>query len=175
MKRVVLMASVLWSALAMQPLRAEEAAPAEAAAPVDAVAAEAAAPVDASVAEPAPAASVYQVPRLVITWDCGDCEHNDKVIPLIEQAYAAEAEKNSFSLSETEVAEAAITDIRQRPPGARVMFGIMAGKDRLTMRIRYQGQEVSVSDTSANAIQGMNNLSADVGKRAYAEMAARAH
>lgn len=125
----------------------------------------------ATLAEPAQARAT--VPRLNITWDCGDCEHNDKVVPLIEQAYAAEAEKNSLTVSETDVAEAAIVDIRQRPPGVRVMFGVMAGKDRLGLRIRYLGQEYTVSDTSANAIMGLNHLSESVGKRAYAELSAK--
>jgi hypothetical protein len=116
------------------------------------------------------AAELPTVPKLNITWDCGDCEHNDKVVPLIEQAYAAEAKKNSFAVSETDIAEVAITDIRQRPPGVRVMFGFMAGKDRLGLRIRYLGQEHTVSDTSANAVMGLNHLSESVGKRTYAEL-----
>lgn len=126
-----------------------------------------------SVIVPTPARSLPTVPKLNITWDCGDCEHNDKVIPLIEQAYAAEAAKHSFSLSETDIADVAITDIRQRPPGVRVLFGFMAGKDRLGLRIRYLGQEHMVSDTSANAIMGLNHLSESVGKSTYAELSAK--
>lgn len=125
---------------------------------------------NASAAAPEPAQAWPTVPKLNITWDCGDCERNDKVVPLIERAYAAEARKNSLAVSETDVAEVAITDIRQRPPGVRVMFGFMAGKDRLGLRIRYLRQEYAVSDTSANAIMGLNYLSESVGKRAYAEL-----
>ena len=55
------------------------------------------------------------VPKLDITWDCGDCEHNHKVVPLIQQAYAEETQGNSFAISRTDVAEVAITDIRQAP------------------------------------------------------------
>lgn len=127
--------------------------------------------------EPAPAAPVDMapapsktVPKLAIAWDCGECVHNDKVIPLIEAAYAAEAAKNGAAVSETETAEAAITDIRQRPPGVRVMFGIMSGKDRLGLRIRHAGKEYAVSETSANAVMGLNHLSESVGKKAYAEL-----
>ena len=65
---------------------------------------------DAAVAEApsVPPDSVLILPKLNITWDCGDCEHNDKVPPLIEQAYIAEAKKHSFAISETEIAEVSI-------------------------------------------------------------------
>lgn len=124
--------------------------------------------------KPVQVAASATVPKLNIVWGCPDCEHNDKVPPLIEQAYAEEAKKHSFAVSETDTAEAVITDIRQRPPGVRVMFGIMAGRDRLALRIRYQGKEVDVSDKSSNAIQGLNSLSASVGRQAYAELAGKA-
>src|SRR5262245_37740120 len=46
-------------------------------------------------AAPAPAASAplgaKQVPRLVVRWSCGECTHNEKVPPLIEEAYVATA------------------------------------------------------------------------------------
>lgn len=125
------------------------------------------------VASAAPATVLSTVPKLRIAWECGECVHNDKVVALIEQAYAEEARKNAFAVSETDVAEVAIIDIRQRPPGARVMLGIMAGKDRLGLRINYLGQEYKVSDYSANAILGLNHLSASVGKQAYAQLAAK--
>src|SRR5688572_2881591 len=121
----------------------------------------------------APAVVLPTVPKLKIAWDCGECKHNDKVVALIEEAYAEEARKNAFAVSETDVAEVAIIDIRQRPPGARVMLGIMAGKDRLGLRINYLGQEYKVSDYSANAVLGLNHLSASVGKQAYAQLAAK--
>lgn len=123
-------------------------------------------------ASPAAASAQATVPKLHIVWDCGECEHNDKVPPLIEQAYVEEARKHSATVSETEVAEAAITDIRQRPPGVRVMFGVMAGRDRLALRIRYRDQDHEVKDTSSNIIQGLNSLSASVGRKAYAQLSA---
>lgn len=114
----------------------------------------------------APAAA-GTVPGLAITWDCGTCEHNDKVPGLIEAGYAEAAQKHGMTVSTTDVAEVAITDIRQRPPGVRVMFGIMAGKDRLAVRVRYNGQEYTAGDTSANAVMGLNYLSGSVGKRMF--------
>lgn len=125
-----------------------------------------------SAPEPAAASTATTVPRLDIVWDCGKCKHNDKVIPLIEQAYAAAAAKNARTLSETETAEVAIIDMRQRPPGVRVAFGFMAGKDRLGVRIRYRGNEYAVSASSANAIAGQNHLSKSVGQRTYAKLTA---
>lgn len=120
---------------------------------------------------PAPAKPGAPLPKLHIVWDCGECEHNDKVPPLIEEAYAAEAQKHSAQVSDESSAEVAIVDIRQRPPGVRVMFGIMAGRDRLKLRIRYQGHEYEANETSSNIIQGLNSLSASVGRQAYQQLA----
>jgi hypothetical protein len=159
-KKDVLSFAFLFALAATQPVLAQGAI-------------EPAATSDTSAAAPAGAQAPQFVPKLNITWDCGSCERNEKVIPLIEQAYAAEAAKHSFAVSDTDVAEVAITDIRQRPPGARVMFGVMAGKDRLSLRIRYLDQEHKVSDTSANTIMGLNYLSESVGKKAYAELSAK--
>lgn len=161
-----ILTALLFSVAAIQPVQAQEAQE------VTPQANSQEAP-DAAVAETssAPLDSALVLPKLNITWDCGDCEHNDKVPPLIEQAYIAEAKKHSLAISETEIAEVAITDIRQRPPGVRIMFGIMAGKDRLGVRIRYLDQEHVVSHTSANAIMGLNHLSESVGKKMYAELA----
>lgn len=124
-----------------------------------------------SASPPAAASAPASVPKLHIVWDCGECEHNDKVPPLIEQAYAEEAQKHSVKVSETEVAEATITDIRQRPPGVRVMFGVMAGRDRLALRIVYRDRDHEVKDTSSNIIQGLNSLSESVGRKAFARLA----
>ena len=171
-----ILTALLFSVVAIQPVQAQEAqegapqANSQEASPPETNPQEAP---DAAVAETssAPLDSALILPKLNITWDCGDCEHNDKVLPLIEQAYVAEAKKHSLAISETEIAEVAITDIRQRPPGVRIMFGIMAGKDRLGVRIRYLDQEHMVSHTSANAIMGLNHLSESVGQKTYVELA----
>lgn len=126
-----------------------------------------------STSPPAAAPAPATVPKLHIVWDCGECEHNEKVPPLIEQAYAEEAQEHSATVSETEVAEVTITDIRQRPPGVRVMFGVMAGRDRLALRIRYRDRDDEVKDTLSNIIQGLNSLSASVGRKAYAALSAK--
>jgi len=159
--------SVVLAVLAVSPVFAQEAAPA-------ATSAETAAPAAEAAAAPV-AVATTTVPKLKITWDCGECEHNDAVPPLIEQAYAAEAQKHALTVSETDVAEVTITDIRQRPPGVRVMFGFMAGKDRLGLHIQYAGHAYDVSDTSANAVMGLNHLSASVGKQAYEQLSVQRH
>ena len=112
------------------------------------------------------------VPKLNIAWDCGKCTVNEKVIPLIEEAYRAEAAKSGRTVSATQSVDARIHDFRQRNPGTRVMLGIMAGKDRLGLKISYKGQEIAVSDYSANAVQGMNALCESVGQNAYKQVVA---
>jgi hypothetical protein len=120
---------------------------------------------------PAPATVSGKIPKLNIHWDCGDCEVNEKVIPLIEQTYAAEASRNNHSLSEEDIADVAIIDFRQRNPAVRVMFGFMAGKDRLGIKINYRGKEFVANDYSANVIFGMNSLCESVAKATYKQIA----
>ncbi len=107
------------------------------------------------------------VPSLNIVWNCGTCEHNPKIAPLIAERYADEAKKAGFSVSTTDVANADITDFRQRNPGLRVMFGVMGGKDRLQLKLIHNGTPVTVGDSSANTIQGQNALCADVAKQLF--------
>lgn len=121
--------------------------------------------------EPA-AAGKSLLPRLSIKWQCKqECTPNEKVPPLIEQAYAQAAAKAGYTVGGSEVAEVTIVDFRQRPPGVRATLGIFAGKDRLGVRIAYRGQQAEVEDYSANAMQGMNSLSEAVGKRSYERIA----
>lgn len=99
-----------------------------------------------------------QIPKLVIRWDCGDCEVNDKVSPLIEKNYASKATAKGYTVSDQETAEMVVIKYRQRPPGARVMFGFMAGKDILETRVTFRGKDFLAGDYAANAWQGMDSL-----------------
>lgn len=134
--------------------RAAEASPADAAS----APAAAAASTPAESVRPKGQLAEKQVPKLALRWDCGECEKNEKVPPLIEQTYSTRAASQGYAVSDAETAELAITDYRQRPPGVRVMFGIMAGKDRLGTRLTFRGKDYEVKDYSANAFQGMNSL-----------------
>ena len=122
-------------------------------------------------AEGAKTDSVNKVPKLNMAWECKDCTINEKVIPLIQQNYYEEAIKNGKAVSETDIAEVAIVDFRQRPPGVRVMFGIFAGKDRLGLRVRHNGSEFNIDDYSANAITGMNLICSNLAKELYDKLA----
>lgn len=111
-----------------------------------------------------------QVPKLAIRWGCQECPVNEKVAPLIEKAYADEAAKGGYAVSDAETAEMVITDFRQRPPGVRAVFGVFAGKDRLGVRIVYRDKERNAEDYSANAWFGMNSLCESVAKQSYEQV-----
>ena len=130
----------------------------------------------AGLATAADAATALQLPKLAISWNCKEktCTQNEKVAPLIEEAYAAAARKGGYAVSETETAAIDITDFRQRSPGTRVMLGLFAGKDRLAVQGSYHGRNVSAEDSSGNAVQGMNHLCEAVGRKLYAAVLAKA-
>jgi len=124
----------------------------------------------------APAASAKgQLPKLVIKWQCKEaCTTNDKVPPLIEEAYAKAAKSHGYEVSDSDTAEVTIVEYRQRPPTARVMLGMFAGKDRLGVHIAYRGKEADAADSAGNIAQGMNSMSASVGKQSYERIVALA-
>jgi hypothetical protein len=111
-----------------------------------------------------------EMPKLNIKWDCGSCTQNEKVPPLLELEYAQESVAQKYTVSQSETADVSIVEFRQRPPGARAMLGIFAGKDILKLRIKFRGKEFVVEDYMANALQGMNDLCADVAKKTYKQM-----
>ena len=156
-RRQLFFAAMLVSAL---PLAAKATSQADAPAAV-----EPAAPAKAS-----KALAANELPKLVLRWDCGGCEHNEKVFPLIEQTYASDAAAAGFTVSESETADVVITAYRQRPPAARVMLGFMAGRDTLKTRVSFRGKDSVAGDYSANAFQGMNALCAAVAKKAMSQI-----
>ncbi len=120
--------------------------------------------------------ATLQLPKLALTWHCTvkDCTENDKVVPLIQQAYAAAATKAGYSVSTTDSAALEITDFRQRPPAVRATLGLFAGKDRLAVHGSFHGQDIAASDSSGNVIQGMNHLCESVGRKLYVAVLAKA-
>lgn len=114
--------------------------------------------------------SASPMPKLSIRWDCGDCEQNPKVAPLISDSYEKEVAEKGLVLSSDETVEVSIIDYRQRHPANRIMFGIMAGKDRLGVRINYRGNTLDASDYSANILEGMNALCESVARKSFQQI-----
>lgn len=112
-------------------------------------------------------AAAKTVPALQIVWNCGKCEQNPKIVPLIQERYAMEANEAGYTVSSDARIAAEIVDFRQRNPGMRIMFGVMSGKDRLQLKLIHNGVEHTVGDSSANIIQGQNALCADVAQQIY--------
>lgn len=105
-----------------------------------------------------------------MSWDCGACTQNEKVLPLIEQEYAKQALAKGYTVSDSETAELRITEFRQRPPGMRVMFGVFAGKDVLKTVVRFRDRSFEAGDYMANAWHGMNSLCESVAQRAIQQI-----
>ena len=110
------------------------------------------------------------VPNIVVRWDCGSCEQNPKVAPLIEKSYQDEARALGHSVSPTETAEVTIKEYRQRPPAARALFGVFAGKDKLATTLNFRGQQTTADDYSANAFHGMNSLCLSVARQTLTQV-----
>jgi hypothetical protein len=125
---------------------------------------------ESATAAPASTLPPNTVPKLNIVWSCDDCARNDRIIPLLLQSYREEATRQGRTVSDAETADVFIVDFRQRDPNKRAWLGIMAGKDRLGVKIRFRGQILEASDYSANAWQGMNHLCESVGERTFKQI-----
>ena len=171
----------LCASLTLGPLNLALAQSVAAPAPVPAAAASASEPATAqpsvaTEAKPVAASkaglSDRQLPRVVLRWDCGDCEPNEKVFPQIEKAYASNAAAKGYTVSDTETAEIVVVKYRQRPPGVRVMFGFMAGKDILETRVTFRGADFLAGDYSANSFHGMDSLCDTVAQMTFDKLLA---
>lgn len=125
----------------------------------------------ASQAETNPGSS-KSVPNIVVRWDCGDCEENPKVAPLIEKTYQAQALADGHTVSTTETAQVTIKEYRQRHPAARSLFGAFSGKDKLATKLSFRGKDYDAADYSANAFQGMNSLCESIARQTLAQVLA---
>ena len=110
------------------------------------------------------------VPNIAVRWDCGSCEENAKVAPLIEKTYQAEALAKGHTVSTTETVQVAIKEYRQRHPAARSLFGAFSGKDKLATKLSFRGKDYNAEDYSANAFQGMNSLCESVARQTLAQL-----
>lgn len=112
----------------------------------------------------------HELPKLTVSWDCGVCEHNEKVPPLIEKEYADYAAAHGYAVSESETADMVIDEYHQRPPAARAMLGAFAGKDRLTTHVTFRGNKFVAKDYNANAWFGMNDLCRSIAQKSAEKM-----
>lgn len=121
----------------------------------------------ASTAQPAARTAVVEVPQLKVVTACGDCTVHETVPDLIRKGYANAADKAGIKVSAQSEATVSITGYTQRPPGLRVTFGALAGKDEIKATVSYQGKTFEVEDYFRNAWQGMNALSENIGEMVF--------
>ncbi len=110
------------------------------------------------------------VPNITVRWDCGNCEENAKVAPLIEKTYQAEALAKGHTVSATETVQVSIKEYHQRHPAARSLFVAFSGKDKLATKLSFRGKDYSAEDYSANAFQGMNSLCESIARQTLAQV-----
>ena len=96
------------------------------------------APVAAPTSAPAMAMPSAQVPRLAFYWKCGVCVKNEFVPPMIAKAYAAEAQKNGYTVSATETAAVSIV-------------GFKAGGKDMAAKIYYKDKVLDIEDAKGNS------------------------
>ena len=118
-------------------------------------------------APPGATAGAAGVPALEIEWNCGNCKPNDKVPALIQSAYAAAAGASHVGVVDADAVHVTITEFRQRNPAMRSLFGVMAGKDSMAVKLSWHGKQATAREYEANAFHGMNAIAESVGKQTF--------
>lgn len=92
---------------------------------------------------------------------CDVCAVSEDVIKAIELGYA-KALGSTPTGGELEVR---ISEIIQREAGARIMFGAMAGKDRISATFILTGETQVVEDTARSAVCGIECVGKNIGQQ----------
>lgn len=118
-------------------------------------------------------AEIASLPKLNIVTDCGECAVGDNVKADIEKAYAEQAQKAGLPINTEETAQFRITEYAERSGSARILFGRMAGKDRIKANLNYKDVQHEVEDTARSAMNGIGAVAAEVGKQTYAKLSGK--
>ena len=106
------------------------------------------------------------IPMLDMQFNCGTCEHDNKIKALVEGAYLDQAELEKASVNDANKTVLNVTHFRSRGK-ARFFIGALAGADNITGSISCNGVNQPVSDTAISAINGIESVARNVGKDAY--------
>lgn len=113
------------------------------------------------------------LPKLEIVADCGECVINDNVRAEIEKAYVDQAQKGGLQINQKDKANLRITEYLERSSGARIMFGMLAGKDLIKASLSYKDAKHEVEDTARSALNGIGAVASEVGKQAYVKLSGK--
>jgi hypothetical protein len=146
---VALPAPQVASVVATSPVASPAAMPVAAAAPARAAA--------------MPAPTGREVPRLVVTWDCGACAKNEQIAAVLIAAYAKEAAARGYSVSNTEVGTMAIRKYREKSTES----GVAPGRDFINTSTVANGKTVKITDASSSMSFNMTSLAEKVGRETF--------
>lgn len=120
--------------------------------------------VTAPVIDTVPAGTI--IPMLEMQFNCGTCEHDNKIKALVEGAFLDQADLEKATVDELNKTMLNVTHFRNRGK-ARFFIGALAGADNISGSISCNGVAHPVSDTAISAINGIESVARNVGKDAY--------
>ena len=115
-----------------------------------------------------------QVPKLMVSWGCRDCQGNDGVPAMIVSAYLHAASASGFTVSDAETARVSIVQYSERKPALRTMFGHLAGSDSLTTQTVFRGQQTMAQDSVTDSSMDMKLVSAHIGEQTFRNLTPKA-
>ncbi|HEY7986639.1 MAG TPA: hypothetical protein VIE17_06930 [Methylophilaceae bacterium] len=95
---------------------------------------------------------------LTIVLDCGDCKPSDFILQTLKETYNGKKSANAKPVTYT------ITAYRARNTGARLAFGMMAGKDLISGVATFDGGTSAVGDSAITILCGTDCVARNVGE-----------
>lgn len=102
------------------------------------------------------------LPALKITSGCAACALPEDVAKSMQEGYAKALGSPAAYAGEIEVR---VTEYNARDGVARVMFGMLSGKDRIAATVHLSGGAVQVEDTARSAVCGTGCVASNVGSK----------
>lgn len=106
------------------------------------------------------APAMADVPALKITSGCGNCALPEDVAKSMQEGYAKALGSPATYDGEIEVN---VTEYNARGGAARVMLGVLAGKDKIAATVSLTGGAVNVEDTARSGLCGIGCVASNVG------------
>lgn len=106
------------------------------------------------------ATAIADVPALKITAACDACALPEDVAKSMQDGYAKALGSPAAYAGEIEVS---VTEYNARGGAARVMLGVLAGKDKIVAAVNLAGGAVKVEDTARSGLCGIGCVASNVG------------
>lgn len=109
-------------------------------------------------------------PALELSFNCGECAPSEAVKDAIQQGYAEAMAKAGRAPNPQAKVTLNVVEYAERSSGARILFGVFAGKDKIRGTVMANGTEFEVEDTAVTTFNGIETVARNIGEAVFAKV-----